>query len=153
MPVHRTCPRGWLINPMLFHWRKLFFSFQASSNANSVLLKGVTICLLPLLSAGTESDLNMCRTCACSHSLCVLMCASVCCVWKTVFPCCQSSPLVLIIFPPLLHGYLKLNMSSFVKKFHLELKSPKFLTYTFCLNGNLCVNSNLFQEAFLMKVE
>lgn len=56
-----------------------WFSFsQQMSTANNFLVRGRTLCLLPLLGAGLLSGLNLCRSWACYHSLCDLMFVRVC---------------------------------------------------------------------------
>ena len=40
------------------------------SSADTLLVRGGSPCLLPPLSTGIPSGLNLCRSCACCHSLC-----------------------------------------------------------------------------------
>lgn len=47
-PGHWAYSRVWLIYPARFHWRKLIFSFQQVSIANSSLARGKTLCIFLL---------------------------------------------------------------------------------------------------------
>lgn len=54
----------------------LFSLCQSVSITNSFLVKGEILCPIRLLSAGTLSDLNMCRSCMYCHSSWVHICIS-----------------------------------------------------------------------------
>lgn len=44
---------------------------QQTSVANDFLVSGGTLCPLPCLCAGISPNLNLCRSCACCHRLCI----------------------------------------------------------------------------------
>lgn len=58
---------------------------QQVSAAVSLLLRGGTLCPLPLISAVSVSDLSLCRSYECCHSLCGFIFPSVLLYLKTLF--------------------------------------------------------------------
>ena len=78
-----------------------FFLCKWMSFWDSCLFRNGNFCLLPMLSTGTLSPMNLCRPCACCHSFCEFTCASILlCLEDTLFSWCHSSPSVLTIFLP-----------------------------------------------------
>jgi hypothetical protein len=75
---HGACPGVQLIDPVTLHWRRQLFPSVSDYHLQIALwLRVGCPCLLPSLSAGTLSGLSLCGPCACCHSLCKLLCASV----------------------------------------------------------------------------
>lgn len=66
----------WLIHPVTLHWRKPIFPLPAGIE-NTFLGRVGTPCLLPPLSVGTTSDLNLYKSCVCCHNLCEFICVSI----------------------------------------------------------------------------
>ena len=145
----------WMIYPQTLHWRKPIFSFPVGTITDRFLVRGRTLCPLSCPSARTLSGLNLCRSCACCHSLCEFsMCVSPIVSGRFCFlshpPC-----LILRIFPPSLqHRPLSLEEKGLMKTFHLGLSVPKNLSGSVhCPVMCLCVSSHLPQEASLTRDE
>lgn len=78
------------------------------------------------VTAGTPSDLDLCRPCACCHSVWVHMCILLC--RKVFFPWCFPSPLTLKIFLPLVQGSLSPEERELMETPHLGLSVSRSLT-------------------------
>lgn len=77
---------GWYAKRDSIREKWIFFYQQV---LDSFLVRSGILCPLPLLSARTPPSLNLCRPCACGHSLCEF-------TWASVLLCLEDSFLGII---------------------------------------------------------
>lgn len=123
---HGAWPEVWFVYPLRLHCRKRMLRLQAVVIGGSFLFMAGSSCLLPPLSTGTLSGLNLCRPCPCFHSLREPICVSFLLCLEDTAVLHHPSPLALRIFlPPLPNSSRSPEARGLRKTFHFKLSVPR----------------------------